>query len=277
MINEKHRYIKNDELNPVDIEFLANNRSFLYGDSVFETMLKLKGTIQLYNHHIARLKKSINLFGLELSNEKEMQLMDELLTIPFEHARIRLTIYRASGGFYKPVSNEAQYLIDAIPLQQDHYVLNTKGLSLISFTQHVKSIQPLSSIKSANAALYVLSANFAKQFDFDEALILNERKRICETSSSNLFILKGKELQTPALSEACLPGIMRNRVIELAQELGMQVIENKLDTSELIDADEIWLSNSIKGVQWVGAWEQKRYFSKQAKKMVQLLNQNIQL
>lgn len=276
MIHQKHRYIITDESEQVDIEFLANNRSFLYGDAVFETMLKLKGTIQMYPQHIARLKKSVGIFGFEFEKEKQLQLLDELFTIPFENARIRLAVYRTAGGFYKPTSNQVHFLIDALHHPNDNYVLNAKGLSLVNFSQHLKPMQSLSAVKSANAALYVLSANYAQQQGFDEALILNEKKRICETSTSNLFILKGKELQTPALSEACLPGIMRNRIIDLASELGMQVVETKLDNNDLLDADEIWLSNAIKGIQWVGALEQKRYFSKQAKKMVQLLNQNIQ-
>jgi branched-chain amino acid aminotransferase len=275
MINQSNRYIKIDDEKAINLEFLASNRSFLYGDAVFETMLKLQGVIQLYNHHITRLKKAIAIFGFELSVEKEQQLIDELLLIPFENARIRLAVYRAPGGFYKPLSNDAHFVIDATTQESDHYLLNSKGLSLVTFKQHLKPIQPLSSIKSANAALYVLAANYAKNKGFDEALILNEKKRICESSSSNLFILKGKELYTPALSEACLAGIMRSRIIELADEVGLHVHETKLDINELEDADEIWLTNAARGLQWVGAWEDKRFFSKQAKKMVQLLNQKI--
>jgi len=79
----------------------------------------------------------------------------------------------------------------------------------------------------------------------DEAIILNERGHVAEGSSSNIFLVKGKAIITPCIESGVLPGITRETILELAQSLGIEAIEREVELTELLEAEEAFLTNSI--------------------------------
>ena len=104
-------------------------------------------------------------------------------------------------------------------------------------------------------------------------IILNNQNNIVEALSSNLFFVKDKYIYTPPLSSGCLNGIMRSKIIEIAKSLNYNLIDNlPLNINNLINADEIFLTNAISGIKWVLAFKQKRYYNKTSKILINKLN-----
>ena len=127
-------------------------------------------------------------------------------------------------------------------------------------------------VKSANAQLFVLAALHAQKSNLDDALIINANNELCEAVSSNVFIIKDDKIYTPPLSSGCLPGIMRMVLINILKQKGITVSEKPISPSDLILSDEIFLTNSIDGIKWVGGHKSKRFYKKYSEILMKELN-----
>ncbi|WP_134088306.1 aminotransferase class IV [Olivibacter sp. XZL3] len=251
----------------------SNNRSFRYGDGIFETMRWMDGDIRFLQYHIDRLQAGMNLLHLEgaakfdayFLREKTAELVkkNKLGT----DARIRLNVYRAGAGLYSPETNKANYLLEASPLEHDGYQLNKTGVIIDVYREHKKPVNSLSHLKSSNALIYVLAGIERKRLGCDDILILNNDGFLCESLSSNIFVWYNKTLYTPALSEGCIAGVMRKVVIEMANEYGIEVVEAQISPEILHEADEMFLTNAIHGIYWVMGYKKKRYFNHLSKNL----------
>ena len=107
------------------------------------------------------------------------------------------------------------------------------------------------------AGLYlnsILAKTDALASGFDEAIMLNQDGHVCEGTGENIFVVHGDKIVTPTLESNVLPGITRQTVIDLAiNELGFEVQERPIDRSELIDADEVFLTGTAAHIQAVGS------------------------
>jgi branched-chain amino acid aminotransferase len=104
-----------------------------------------------------------------------------------------------------------------------------------------------------------LAAVYKKESGFDESIILNTKGNIADTIYANLFLIKNEKIYTPALSEAPVDGVMRKQVLQLAKKQGYKIYEEAITGNDLTNADEIFLTNAIKGIQWVGQFKNKFY------------------
>lgn len=257
----------------------ASNRSFRYGDALFETIRITNYNPQFLKEHLARLYSGMKVLKMEMN-----PLFSETF---FEHAilelaqknsitsdgRVRLTVYRNEGGFYAPATNSVSYLIEATPMEDVGYVLNTKGYTIDLFNDFKKQQNSLSSIKSANSLVYVLAGIAKHNLQLDECIILNDKSHIIETISSNIFAVKNGVLYTPPVSDGCVDGVMRKKIIEIAEANKIAVYEISVMQNVLLGADELFLTNSFNGIRWVVAYKQKRYFNNTSKKLIEKLNQ----
>ena len=106
----------------------------------------------------------------------------------------------------------------------------------------------------------------------DECILLNDKHHIIETISSNIFAVKNGVLYTPPVSDGCVDGVMRKKIIEIANENKIAVYEISIMQNVLLAADELFLTNTIHGIRWVVAYKQKRYFNNTSKKLTEELN-----
>ena len=136
-----------------------------------------------------------------------------------------------------------------------------------------KPINVLSNLKTCNSLVYVLAGVYKNQHALDEVIILNQNGFICESISSNVFVVYDRKLYTPALNEGCIGGVMRQVVMRLAKENNIELIEAQVSPDILIEADEVFISNATKGIQWVMGYNNKRYFNEVAKFLSEKLNQ----
>ena len=157
------------------------------------------------------------------------------------------------------------------------FQLNSRGLEIDLFTELKKDKSPIANYKTKNGLLYVMAAVAAKEKGLDDYLICNYGGGILERTSANLFLVSNGVLYTPGLEEGCLAGTMRMQVINLAIKNGIKVYECNILPQNLLVAEEIFLTNAIRGVIWVGGYRTKRYFSNTARKIVDLLNEKWQV
>jgi branched-chain amino acid aminotransferase len=257
----------------------AGNRAFAYGDGFFESIHAYGTEGKHLDLHLNRMLNSMRILEMIpppfltlhfLSNEIKRTLNKNRI---FGSARVRITVYRNEGGLYAPTNDEIGMTIKTDALEQDFYPYNSKGLVVDLYTDTRKPINILSPIKSCNALLYVLSSKYVQQNNLDDCILINDQNRVAEATSSNLFALKGKNLITPPISEGCVSGVMRSVVIKLAPKLGLKLTDNQpIEPSDLLNMDELFLTNTVKGIEWIVGLRTKRYFGVISKRINYELN-----
>lgn len=253
--------------------FLPDNRAFRYADALFETMLWTNGHIRLVDYHSERLQKglqTLKITGWERFDPTFLEEISAGLIAKNDYnqtdCRLRLQVFRSGGGLYSPVSNEAHYVLSVEPFSSESVIQDPKtGLNIDLYTEQFKPSSGLSALKSTNSLIFVLAGLYRKQRGLDEVILLNQEGMVCESMSSNIFVAFGGQLYTPALSEGCVAGVMRRKVLELAKEMDIEIIEAKIDPTTLEEAEEVFLTNAVRGIQWVMGYRQKRYFKKWTK------------
>ncbi len=254
----------------------AQNRGLRYGDGIFETLKLKNGKLILSDEHFARLWKGMQMFKFDipklLSPEKlEADILQLAAKNKLTSARIRLTIIRSDGGLYDAKNNTPNYIIEAIQLPEDNGPLNSNGLQLCIFTEAKKSIDTFSNLKNNNYLPYFMGAMYAKKQQCNDALILNSEGNICDTTIANVFYIKNEIIYTPALTQGCVAGVMRKFLIEKIRASGFSVVETVVKTEDIVDADEVFLSNSIYNIRWVAGMENKIYINNVTYKIVEEL------
>jgi branched-chain amino acid aminotransferase len=274
------RYVNNNgTLLPADAPtILPGNRAHLYGDGVFESIRIINGRPLNLENHILRLLAGARAIHMRPSasyttaffEAKILELCAQSGII--EGGRCRLSLDRISGGAYLPDANEATYYIEVSPYEVNHFELNARGLELDIYQEMKLQKNLLSNFKTKMGLPYVMAALYAKSKGLDDVFLTDYRGQILESSSCNFFIISNGVLYTPSLEEGCLAGTMRMQVINLALANGIKVYESSILPQHLLAADEIFLTNAIRGINWVGGYRTKRYQNNISRKLVVLLN-----
>jgi len=279
MTHIKYVILNGEPLKLDEPVFYHSNRAFRYGDAIFETMHANGTEVQFFDAHYERMMNAAKELKMNISDNFNKSLLyaetKSLLVRNklFQGAKVRLTIFRNGAGTYMPETNQISYLIETEKLHVDSYELNQKGLIVEIFHEIKKPINPFAFFKTSNAQFYVMASIFCKENHFDDVLIVNENGNIIEASSSNLFLVKQNQLYTPSIEEGCIQGIMRNKIIEIAINQKFTVFEDcRITIDDLLNADEVFLTNAVKGVQWVLAFRNRRYFNKVSKSLLSGLN-----
>jgi branched-chain amino acid aminotransferase len=256
----------------------ADNRSFRYGDGLFESMRMFGGKLKFAELHADRLRagmKALKMEGATLFDEyflkqktNELYKKNKLK----DNVRFRLSVYRAGDGLYTPNSNKSGYVLEASALTESTYELNKKGLIVDVFDELTKPVDKLSNYKTCNSLVYVMAGLYKKQYNLDEAFILNQNGFLCESISSNIFVVYDKQIYTPALTEGCIAGVMRNVVMNIAKTNEIPVIQAQINPEVLKEAEEVFITNALGGIRWVMGYGRKRYFNEVTKLLSDKLN-----
>ena len=259
----------------------SNNRAFRYGDGLFESFRTIEKQIPFLKQHLHGLKKGMKILSYHSCDCLEEDAVLNIVNLLCaknninDSARIRLSVFRKEGGLYAPSNNDFDYIIEATACKETNYSLSSKGLIIGVCKTVRKPINQLSEIKSANALLMVLAAQEAQKNRWNEAVILNEKGFIAEATSSNLYIVKEKTIFTPPISDGAMDGIMRQQIAIISKQSGYKLKVKSLTINDLETADEIFLSNAVRGIIWVVGFDKKRFYNKAAKEIHLLLNKHI--
>jgi branched-chain amino acid aminotransferase len=263
---------------------LANNRGFLYGDAVFETVKIINGKILFLEDHYFRLMSSMRIVRMEIPMHFTMEYMEDQIIALVKNnalntsARARITVYRESGGFYLPQTNTVSFLIQSEIIDQPKYLLNESEYEVDLYKDFYITRHILSSIKSTNRLINITGSVFASENRLANCILLNDTKNVVEALQGNIFMLKGNILTTPPVSEGCLNGVMRKQIIELAKKItNLEVKEEIISPFDLQKADELFITNVIKGVQPITKYRKKEFTIETSKTLVNLLNESLNL
>lgn len=256
----------------------VGSRAFIYGDGLFETIRVVNGAPINVENHYNRLVEGAKVLQMRIP----VYFTADFLTTKIKELLIKSAIKaggkchvhidRASGGTFFPETNEISYFIDVSPLPFNYFELNPKGYEIDIYQRMKKQKDILSNFKTKNSLLSVMTAMAAREKEMDDLLLTNEAGSILESSSSNIFIASNGVLYTPGLEDGCTAGTMRMQVINLAIKNNIRVYECSIMPQNLLVADEIFLTNAVKGVIWVGGYRTKRYENEYSKRLVSLLN-----
>jgi branched-chain amino acid aminotransferase len=265
----------NGDFFPADAPLLpVQNRSFKWGDGVFETAKVFRGRLLLEELHFERLGASLRLLGMEagkkFTKDSLVAQVMELCRLNdcLELARIRLAVYRQED-------NSIGYSIEAVPLPEQINHWQEEGLAIVLYPFARKSLDVFDSLKSANFLPYVLAQRYAAEKGVDDAIVLNAQNFLCDSSKANLFLLRGKNLYTPALHQGCVNGVMRRVVLEECKKLGYRVFQGEVEESHLLTADEVFLTNAIQIIRWVRRYKTANYHCSQTQKIFEAVSATI--
>lgn len=265
-----------------DANLLTQNRAFLFGDAVFETVKIVNDKILFLEDHYFRLMSSMRVVRMEIPMNFTMEYFEEqILALATAKqsalsARARITVYRNDGGYYLPQNNTVSFLINVESLDNTLYSLNHKEYVVDLYTDFYVTKQLLSSIKTTNKIINITGSIFANENGLDNCLLLNDSKNVIEALQGNIFMLKGNILVTPPVSEGCLNGVMRRQILALARKIeNLEVLEEVISPFDLQKADELFITNVIKGIQPITKYRKKDFSTNLATLLVQKLNESI--
>lgn len=248
--------------------FKADNKSYRYGDGLFETMKVVNGHILLKEYHFHRLFRSISILQYQWpSLLTEERLEKYILELCHRNncaslARVRLSVYNGHGGLLEAAGN-AGYLVECWPLEASVNQLNENGLVIGLYSEARKSCDLLANLKSANFLVYGMAARYARSAQLNDCLVLNSQDNIADSTIANLWWIKQDILFTPPLHQGCVDGVMRRYLLQEGkkklQAAGYQVQEAVCAPGMLEAADAVFLTNAVRGIRWVRQFREASY------------------
>ena len=265
-----------------DSNILTQNRAFLYGDGVFETVKIIDNKILFLEDHYFRLMSSMRVVRMEIPMNFTMEYLEEqILSVVNANSlsassRARITVYRNDGGSYLPQNNTVSFLIHTSALENVLYSFEKQHYEVDLYKDFYITKQLLSSIKSTNKIINITGSIFANENSLDNCLLLNDSKNVVEALQGNIFMLLGTKLITPPVSEGCLNGVMRKQILHLAKKLeNLEVVESVISPFDLQKADELFITNVIKGIQPITQYRKKSFVTEVSSQLLEKLNEMI--
>ncbi len=272
----------NGVLQDSDILLRVTNRSFLYGDGVFETLKVVQNKILFFEDHYFRLMASMRIIRMDIPMTFTMEYLEnqilELVSASglSESARVRFTVFRDEGGNYTPVVNTVSYTIVASKLDNQEYQFLNNSFEVDLYKDFTVAKQLLSTLKTNNKLIQITASIFAKENQLNSCLILNEGKNVVEAINGNLFMVKDGQLITPPISEGCLNGVMRTQILRLAKTIAeYTIVEAPISPFDLQKADELFITNVIIGIQPITKYRKKEFGFSVAKQLMEKLNASV--
>ena len=257
-----------------------HNRAFAYGDAVTDVSKYSYQQLLFWEEHYLRLMAGMRVLRMNIPMSFSMEYIEEEIlktirsnALESQPVRVRISIFRKSGNTYTPTNNDIEYLIETQPLSSAFYVLNEEPYEVELFKDFYIQPDLLANIKHTNRIANVLGSIFAQENDYQNCILLNSQKNIAGALDGNIFLVNGNTLKTPALTDGAVNGITRKMLIKSLQKVGdYQVEETSISPFELQKADELFITNSLIGIQPVSQYRKKTYTHTATKSLIGKLN-----
>jgi branched-chain amino acid aminotransferase len=233
------------------------DRSYLYGEGVFETLRTYKGHVAFSDLHYERMKKNCKRLRIDMPLDKhafEKAILKTLNANNLKNAYVRATIspVGASYGLERPKKVTTNFSIFCKDLRGKPSDLYNKGARVIIISSTPSDHPALANLKSTNYLNKMLARDEVIHARADEGLFCTPGGHVLEGSATNIFIVKDGEIFTPPISEGIMPGITRNIVLNLVEANGFNVYETPINVKELKSCDEVFLTGSTTEILPVG-------------------------
>lgn len=229
------------------------SQAFMFGYGLFETLKVVDGEILFFSEHINRLRRGTDILKLKLNWK-----CDDI----FSDCKRLIELNKVVDGVLK--------LTFAKHDTEDYLFLTTRENSYKSedykrgfkmmfseFRRNKHSL--LVSVKSNNYLENIIEKKKASELGFDEILFLNTEGHIAEGAVSNVFWIKGNTVFTPSISCGLLPGIVREKILFCIDRLNMRVSVGEFEKSDMLNAEEVFITNSIMNIMPVSSIEDKEF------------------
>jgi len=268
------------------VDFLNHeNRGLRYGDSLFETIRVVNGKLIFWEEHYLRLMASLRILRMEIPMNFTMEHLEDQIVktikandLEGKTVRVRLTVFRKNGGLYTPDTNTISFLIEVKVLPTPFYTIKEAAYEVGLFKDFYVNPDMLSTLKTNNKILNVVGSIFAKENKYQNCLLLNTNKSVVEALNGNLFLVKENVIKTPPISDGCLNGIIREKLVAILAKIeDYTLIEESISPFELQKADELFITNAVIGIQPITKYRKKDFGNKVSKKLLGKLNASARL
>ena len=221
---------------------------FLFGFGLYETVRAYNGKVFRLDNHLARLRYSGARLGIIIQPKLIREAVKDVIKANgFKQTRLRISVSIGEGTMSPDLDSCKQ---PTIAVLASEYKLPSRekyqnGYKIVLSAIRRSSLSPVTYLKSGNTMENMLARRDAKDAGADEAFFLNEKGYLTEAAGSNLFLVKDGILKTPRYESGILPGVTRVVVFELAARLGIKVREVNLKLIDLLQADEVFITNSL--------------------------------
>lgn len=263
-----------------EASFATENRAFKFSDAVFDTSKYVYDKLLFWEEHYLRLMAAMRILRMEIPVsftmeffEKEVFKLLEANRLEKTPARVRITVFRKSGGLYTPFTNEVDFVIEVQELETPFYQLSQQSYEVELFKDFYLHADLLANVKHTNKAINIIGGVFAQENDYQNCLLLNNHKNLAGALNGNLFVVEGNTVKTPLLTDGCLNGITRQILLKILKKTPeFNVLETSISPFELQKADELFITNSIIGIQPITKYRKKTYTNTVAQKLIGKLN-----
>ena len=239
----------------------ALDRGFQYGDGLFETIKITDGAPEFWGRHMARLQGGCERLSIPSPDPALLRSETATLAARLPRGVLKVIVTRGVGGrgYRPPDQVRATRVVSVHPAPDYPASFATEGVN-VRLCETRLAIQPrLAGIKHMNRLEQILARMEWTDANIAEGLMLDSSAAVIEGTMSNLFLVAGGRLRTPALESCGVAGIMRAVVLELAREIGIECRVERVILDDVLAADEAFLTNSVIGIWPVAALHKRRY------------------
>ncbi|MFA5944136.1 MAG: aminotransferase class IV [Candidatus Thermoplasmatota archaeon] len=245
-------YIDGKVLDLAKATIPLNDRGYLLGDGVFETLRTCNGKVFQLDAHADRLRGSLKAIGLDEPVEKEFRSAVQALAREGHKTlgdELYLRVNISTGPMGDIVGTDRGITVTGLcrkfkPYPMQYY---SHGIHVITSRQRKDSRNPLSTVKSLSFLPHVAARREAHAVTAHDALLLNEHGRVAEATTSNVFACVGDTVHAPGPAEGAVAGVTRAVVLDLVRDAGLEVVES-LTVEDLHNARQAWLTNTTGGI-----------------------------
>lgn len=271
-------------MNEREVAIPLTDRSYLYGEGLFETIRATQGFVPFLPEHLDRLFSSLKDFGFfpDISPAKmEFAVYQTLFHNHLKEASIRINISRQNVDLNSmEPGNHYNILVFCRTLNKTTTQFETEGGSAVLYPHEIFATSKTPRLKTTNYLDYLQAKNYARSHNVQEAILLNSEGNVVEGSTTNLFLWAKGSWWTPALSEGPLPGVARGVLLKIMEQHGIPFGERSISPGELAQAEEIFVSNALCEVLPLTRFENQPVgtgqVGPQTKQLQELLREEIQ-
>jgi branched-chain amino acid aminotransferase len=254
----------------------ADDRAYRYGDGIFESMVAFEGVVPLLPYHYERMQRSSEILLMKLPADINFDWLKKTVSSllqrnSFQNARIRIQVSRRGGGLYLPTSNEVDILITCVEIGNTMFEWSSLKAD---FSPYRVDMGVLSNLKTTSKIQYVMSALHAEKVGAQECFMFNLKGTLAEAINSNVFLVSGDTIVTPALTNGGVNGVMRRYLISQLEK-SHRIVQADVLMKDIDEADEIFVTNAVRGIQSIAVVGSVVYSDQVTREIFKKVNESV--
>lgn len=221
----------------------------------FETMKLGYGQIYFWEEHYERMKLGAKYWDIKIPTKPKLlkSLFDLVETSGLDFGRIRLQFIVGNS------EKELQYFVTMEPLVHENYTWNENGYNLTYFDEHLIAAQQAPGFKSNSRDIYLMAERSIQNKANTEIVLLNTQKEVTDTARCSIFWIKNGIIYSPPVSAGGVDSTFSKFLFSQKREWDLKLVHKPTKIKDLESADEVFIANVIRGIQWVKTFRKIKY------------------